>query len=117
MQTQTNGIEKRNGRAARESDASAPAVDVFENDQEILIVADLPGVPADAIEVVLDGSELRLEGRREGRSPARLRRAFAVPPTVDPDRISARVEAGVLTLRLGKRQEVKPRRIEVQRAD
>ncbi len=116
MQT-TNGARKRNGVAAREDAPLAPPVDVFENEQEILIVADLPGVTADRLEVALDGSELSFEGRREGKLAARLKRTFAVPPSIDPERIEARLAEGVLTLRLGKRDEVRPRRIEVKTAE
>lgn len=118
MQIQTNGNgQKQNGRSAREVDYAPAPVDVYENEQEILVVVDLPGVAAGGVDVSLDGAELTIEGRREGRSPARLRRTFTVPRSVDPDRIGATMDAGVLTVRLGKRDEVKPRRIAVESAD
>lgn len=114
---QSHDARKRNGHAVRETElVLAPPVDVLENEQEILIVVDLPGVAAGDVDVALDGGQLTFEGRRDGRTPTRLRRAFSVPPSVDPDRISATLEDGVLTVRLGKRDEVKPRRIEVRSA-
>lgn len=116
--TQSNGARARGDHAPREAElVLAPPVDVLENDREILIVADLPGVAAGDVDVALDGARLTIEGRREGSSPARWRRTFSVPPTVDPDRISATLEEGVLSVRLGKRDAIQPRRIEVRGAE
>jgi HSP20 family molecular chaperone IbpA len=88
------------------------AVDVYENDDEILIVSDFPGVTSDALSVHLEGTELTLEGKRT--SGATLHRSFEVPSTIDPASVEAKLNAGVLTLRLPKRAEAKPRRIEVK---
>jgi HSP20 family molecular chaperone IbpA len=118
MENQSTAIERRSDnraiarqQAAQEARAVAPPVDIFENNDEILIVADFPGVERDALHVRLDASELTIEGQSEGTA---LRRAFQVTNTIDPDRISAELNAGVLRVRLVKREEAKPRRIEVK---
>jgi HSP20 family protein len=92
----------------------APAVDVFENADEILIVADVPGVPSDAIRVHLDGSQLTLEAQKAGPEPLLLRRSFHVPTTIDGEKIDARAKDGVLRVHVPKRADAKPRRIEVK---
>lgn len=118
MQTETTSIHPANGHTTSERRIEAqtvsPPVDVYENDREILIVVDLPGVAPSAIDVSLDGATLTLEGRRDGKAPLVFRRAFHVPNIVDPDRMSARMEAGILQVRLEKRDEARPRKIEVQ---
>jgi HSP20 family molecular chaperone IbpA len=101
-----------------------PAVDVYENDQEILLVADLPGVPAENLSVRLEDSELTLEGRwrdtdehdralsREWR-PVDYRRTFVVPEGIDPEAVKARVKDGVVTIHLPKAEAFRPREIPV----
>ncbi len=100
--------------AEREAPVLAPSVDIFENDREIRIDADFPGVTPDAVSVQLEGLELTLDGRREGPRPSRLRRSFRVPETIDPDGVDAQLENGVLRVRLPKRDAAVPRRIEVR---
>lgn len=98
----------------REAPVLAPYVDILESDREIRIDADFPGVTPDSVSVQLEGLELTLDGRREGSRPSRLRRSFRVPETVDPDGVEAELANGVLRVRLPKRDEAKPRRIEVR---
>lgn len=110
------GIERRtaakNGATKTDTRASAAPVDIYENAEEILILADFPGVIADALTVHLEGTELSFEGRQ--RSGAVLRRSFQVPSTVDSQSVAAKLESGVLEVRLPKRSDAKPRRIEVK---
>jgi HSP20 family protein len=107
-QRETQRAETR--RAQREVSVAALA-DVYENDDEILIVSDFPGVTSESLEVHLEGTQLTLEGKRAG---ATLRRSFQVPATIDAAGVEANLNAGVLTVRLPKRAEAKPRRIEVK---
>ncbi|MEM1212669.1 MAG: Hsp20/alpha crystallin family protein [Planctomycetota bacterium] len=105
-------------------------VDIHETGEHFVIQADLPGYPKDHIELNLDGNVLELtanrvapeasdtpEGRGEPRVTERVygkvQRSFRLPDTVDPSAIDAQVADGVLTVTLGKRDEVKPRRISV----
>jgi HSP20 family protein len=119
MENQSTALERRNGNRtiARQQTAQdaaravAPPVDIFENNDEILILADFPGVEREALHVRLDATELTIEGQTDGMT---LRRMFQMTNTVDPDRISAELNAGVLRVRLPKREEAKPRRIEVK---
>jgi HSP20 family molecular chaperone IbpA len=102
-----------------------PTVDIFENDQEVRLYADLPGVHADALELHLDGHTLSIRaprpasdeaGRRVAGRPRpaiEYRRSFRLPRTLDTGRISADLSAGVLTVTLPKADEVRPRAIPV----
>lgn len=112
--------------AARLEDRPAvrPRVDVFENDREYLVVADMPGVAKDAVEIHFEDGELRIQARREPAEkgsilaeeyrPADFRRAFAMPDGVDADKIAAELSAGVLRVHLPKSEVKRPRRIEVR---
>lgn len=114
-------------RADAERLAVRPRVDVFENDAEYLVVADVPGVTKDALDVRFEEGELRLEARRRAAPPApdaRLlaeeyraadfRRAFAMPEGVDADKIDAELANGVLKVHLPKSAARRPRRIEIR---
>jgi HSP20 family molecular chaperone IbpA len=119
-------LTRRDGRApeaVKARPAAAPAVDIYENPDELLLVADVPGVAPDGLTVRLEDDELLIEGRREDAetdAPAGRRarpdwtRAFLVPQGIDGAKISAEIALGVLTVRLPKREALKPRRIEVR---
>jgi len=102
-----------------------PVCDIYENDDEILVVADVPGVTADALDINLEKGELTLEARREiSVQPGTFlgveyrdcdyQRRFAVPGGIDADKISAELREGVLHLHLPKSEALKPRQIPVQ---
>ena len=103
----------------------APRVDVLETENEFLLLADMPGVRPNDVDVRFEQGELTVHGRRaasEGnRRPllgeptsAHFHRVFAVADTVAADRIEAELKNGVLTLRLPKVEAVKPRKIAVK---
>ena len=99
-------------RAGREL---TPLVDIYENDQELLLVADLPGVQADGFEVKLDPPSLRIEGRpAHNGDDVRLTREFRITEAIDPDGISAELGNGVLKVHLKKSQALRPRKVEVR---
>jgi HSP20 family protein len=105
------GITKKNQNAAvEETKATSPALDVFENDGEFLLVADLPGVAQGGAEVTLDRDRLVLSAN----GARRFRRELVVPPSVDGEKVSASMKAGVLTVHLPKRAPYQPRQIQVQ---
>lgn len=101
-----------------------PRVDVFENEHEYLVVADVPGIPKDAIEVQFEGGELRLEARRDAKAlgaplaeeyrTADYRRAFAMPDGIDAEKIEAELKHGVLTVHLPKTAAKRPKRVEIR---
>ncbi len=96
----------------------APPVDIYENKDEILIVADLPGVATEALTINLDREQLTIDARREkgpaGDEAVDYRRVFVVPHGVDADKISAKLQNGVLRLALPKPAALKPRQIAVR---
>ncbi|RMG45379.1 MAG: Hsp20/alpha crystallin family protein [Acidobacteria bacterium] len=113
------GLPGRGRRAAE----FLPPVDVRETDSAVVIEADLPGVPREAIDLRVEGGMLLLTGERprangagivrSERPAGRFRRSFRLPPGADPSRITAGYEAGVLTITIPKREEARVRRIEV----
>ncbi len=103
-----------------------PAVNVYAGRDGIAIIAELPGVEPGDLEVHAHQDTLTIRGarrpaaedgqayhRRERRSGA-FTRTVQLPYRVDPDRVEARLEDGVLRLSLGRPEEDKPRRIEVR---
>ncbi len=103
-----------------------PPVDIYENDDGIILIADMPGVGKDSLEVQVDKNILTIKGTIEDIVPKELKplyaeftgkeyeRAFTLGPDVDVSKIEANMNAGVLKLMLPKAEEVKPRRIEVK---
>ena len=95
-----------------------PRVDIFENDREYLLFADVPGVSAETLRVQFEPPELVIEGDRKfgDGSAVRYRRAFQLDERIDPEGITAELKHGVLRLRLAKSKALQARRIEVKRA-
>ena len=90
-------------------------VDIYEGTEELLLLADLPGVEPDGLSVSFEAAELRIEGRRGNDDTASVySRTFRVSEQIDPAGISAELNAGVLKLRLPKAAHTKPRKIEVR---
>jgi len=100
--------------------ALAPAVDIYENAEEVLVIADLPGVAQNSLSIRLEKGELTLEGRRSEAAdmvtPANVpdyRRSFLVPQGIDAERIAAKLQGGVLRVHLPKVASLKPRQIPI----
>ena len=103
-----------------------PRVDVLEDESGITLLADLPGVPKDRLELKVDGDTLLIEGAIATPTPQdlqsvyaeirvpRYRRAFVLSRELDPGKIDANLRDGVLNLRIPKQEHAKPRRIEVR---
>jgi HSP20 family protein len=106
----------------------APALDVSENEEELLISAEVPGIARENLELSVTGNQLTLTGVKKSESDAeganvhraerswgRFVRTVTLPGTVDPSsEVKAGLKDGVLTIRLAKRPEAKPRSIQVQ---
>jgi len=105
----------------------APAVDIFETDAEIVVRAEVPGVARDQVHVEVDDGVLSLRGERKferevkeenyhrvERAYGAFHRSFTLPDTVDPEKVRAELRDGVLDVRLGKRDQAKPRQIQVK---
>jgi len=100
-------------RPAREL---TPNVDIFENEQELLVVADIPGVDPNDIGVHVELPEFRIEAKVKGSPdrPAIYTRSFRVDERIDPERVKAEYKEGVLRVHLAKSAAFRPRRVEVQ---
>ena len=117
-------VTKRHERP-EELQALLPQVDVYENKDGILLVADLPGVPKDKLELRIDNDALLIEADIVQDTPenmeaayaevrlSRYRRAFSLSNELDSSRIDAQLRDGVLNLRIPKHPHAQPRRIEV----
>lgn len=112
--TNQSELEPTRASAARRA---VPQVDIFENSEGFLIVADLPGVEADALRVEYNPPELSVAARAyAGSSTGELsyERRFELGSGVDPESISAELKQGVLRIGLKKVAAHKPRRIDVR---
>jgi HSP20 family molecular chaperone IbpA len=102
-----------------------PPVDVFEDASGITLIADLPGVSRDGLNLHVDGDTLSIEGDVSIGVPQgmqvthaevslpRYRRVFTLSRELDTARLSAELKQGVLTVRIGKADHAQPRRISV----
>ena len=106
------------------------ALDVAETENEFLVKASLPGINADDLEITFSGKTLTIKGEykaedeKEGthyhlreRRYGSFSRSVSLPTPIEADAIEAKYESGVLTLHLPKTEEVKPKRITVQRVE
>lgn len=103
-----------------------PVVDIFENDNEILLHADMPGVAKDNIRVNVDNGTLTISGVRELETrgaaaweefgEVEYTRSFSVPQTIDVSKVNAELKDGVLRLHLPKSEAAKPKQIEIKAA-
>ena len=108
---------------SRQIPAIAPVVDIFENDDEILLHADMPGVAKKDITVNVDNGKLAISGVRtlatkgsanwEEFGDLEYQRTFSVPQTIDVAKVNAELKDGVLRLHLPKSEAAKPRVIEI----
>lgn len=105
----------------------SPAIDIYDEKDELIVKADLPGLTKDDIEVTIEGNILTLKGEkkheektkekdyvREERFYGAFHRAIALPTSVDADKVKAAYKNGVLELTLPKKEEAKPKQINVE---
>ncbi len=103
-----------------------PPVDIRETDDELTLLAEVPGLGKDDVNVTLENNVLTLSGERrfekdadkEGyhrieRSYGNFTRSFTLPANVQTDQVKASFEQGVLSITLPKREEAKPRKIDI----
>ena len=103
-----------------------PPVDIFEDAEGITLIADMPGVSRERLNIEVDKDMLLVEGDARIAMPegmeavhadvraTRYRRTFALSSELEADRIDASLKDGVLNVRIPKRPEVRPRKIEVR---
>jgi len=106
--------------------AWAPTVDIYENKDQIVLEAELPGMNREDFELSIENNVLTLRGERRfekkdesdnyhrvERAYGSFTRSFTLPQTVSPENVAAEYKNGVLRVVLQKREEVKARRIEI----
>jgi HSP20 family protein len=104
-----------------------PAVDIYEDEHNVTLTAELPGIEEKDLEISLENGVLTLSGERKmeheekqdnfqriERSYGRFSRSFTLPPTVDPESAKAEFNNGVLRITLAKREEAKPKQIRIE---
>ena len=116
----------RDGERTRPRPVYAPRTDIFETDDGLVILADMPGVSADGVDVTLERNVLTIRGRTEdsppqGFSPVYLEyqpgdfeRVFTLSEDIEAERIQANVKSGVLRLFLPKAGPAQTKRIQVR---
>jgi len=124
MNNENNMIRQQNGNVDKpqEHRTVTPAVDIYENDTEVLLVADLPGVKPENLNLRVDNGELNIEATRTyekngtttGEESFEYLRSFRVPKTIDAEKIGADLKNGVLKVHLPKMEQVRPRKISVK---
>ncbi len=104
-----------------------PPLDVGQTETEMRIEVEVPGIGAKDLEISVLGDELTIAGKKEERKEQKdedvlrcerrfgsFRRVIELPETVDTGRLTAESDNGVLTIRIPKRPEAKPRQVEVK---
>ena len=116
----------------RESDESEtgltwkPSVDVKENENEVKIQAELPGISREDVKINVSDGVLTFSGERQHeeetkrdnyyhfeRSFGRFARSFSLPRSVDPDKVKAKMKDGILEIAIPKREEAKPKQVAI----
>jgi HSP20 family protein len=113
--------------AALTAGSFVPAVDVYEDEHNIVLTAETPGIDEKDLDISVENNVLTISGERKmenedkqdnfhriERSYGRFTRSFNLPPTVDADNVKAEFNNGVLKITLAKREEAKPKQIKIE---
>ena len=133
MATNTTDVTSREAsrggavqRSERAESVLRPPVDIREDSSGIVLQADMPGVSRERLNLRVDGNSLLIEGNVEFELPEKsealyadvrsttYRRSFVLSRELETDKIEANLKDGVLTVKIPKRAELRPRKIEVQ---
>jgi len=109
----------------RDQPVFAPATDIYERDDAVLVFCDMPGVDEKHLEITLEEGVLTILGYADAPAPADheliyrgftpgvFRRAFTLGAEADPEKIRAKISNGVLRIEIGKTEKAQPRKIPV----
>jgi HSP20 family protein len=116
----------RSGEGEVSTRTWAPPVDIYENGDNLVLKAELPGFNPDDVEIRVEDNTLYLKGERKfekdvkeqsyhrvERSYGTFTRSFSLPNSVDADKVAATYKDGVLTLTMPKKEEAKPKTIKI----
>ena len=108
------------------SSAWAPAVDIYEDENQLVLSAEVPGIEEKDVEIKIEDSTLIIQGERKmeketkeenyhriERAYGSFYRSFALPNYVDQEKIHAEHENGVLKITMPKKSELKPRKVKI----
>ncbi len=128
LQVQQKREVEKQQEATTPMRAFMPNADIFETEDALTVVLEMPGVNRDNIDIGVESGVLTVEGKinfdkYEGLEPVYseynvgpYRRSFRISSRIDQDKINAEMRDGVITLTLPKAEEAKPRKIEVKSA-
>ena len=135
LQNQLNSIFNEFARPAIVKDEQnaagsagfVPAVDVYEDEQQVVLKLEVPGVKMEDLDIRLENQRLTVKGERRFEAAEKAEnfhrierrfgsfvRSFTLPQTVDVDAVNAAYDAGVLTITLAKKAEAKPKQIKIE---
>lgn len=118
-------VQKGGGETMRPGPVFIPAVDILDDPNEIIVLADMPGVDSNNVDIDLKDNQLTIVGRIdpvEGEKEVSLYkefnwgdfyRSFTLSDVIDQTKITAKMDQGVLRLTLPKAEKMKPRKISV----
>ncbi len=105
---------------------TGPAIDLVEGDDEILVLADLPGLRKEDLELSVQGNLLTIKGEKKREEPTKSRkvvrtetwvgsfsRTVNLPDSVNPEKVEAQLRDGILRIRVAKREEFKHRTVQI----
>lgn len=119
------GAEKHYPETVDDAPVYLPPTDIYEEDDTIMIISDMPGVSDKDLEVTLENDTLTVVGKQHtpesdkhqilhrGYRPGTYKRSFNILTEVDRDKIKATLVSGILTVTLPKSEETKPKKIKV----
>ena len=127
-EAKTTPVDEETSRAGAETTRSeafaTPEVDIYENEDALVLVADVPGVPQKGVELSLEDGVLEITAHRRAEAagepehrefrPLSYYRAFRLSAKIDAEKIGASLEDGVLTVTLPKSATAKSRKIEIR---
>ena len=125
LKVQEKKAAQPGGERTKNETYFAPQVDIFESDHEVTVIADMPGVAVEGVDLALEDNILTIQGHRTPQGqPGRIileeyeighyLRRFTVTEIIDQEKITASLADGVLTVRLTKAVSAQPRKIEVK---
>ena len=118
-------LQKPGQQSTEQTACVAPYVDIESTDSGYVLYAEMPGVRRDGIQISVEDGNLVLLGQRQPLSASgeplhretrqlSYRRVYELDPSIDANKISARIEQGILTVNLPKAENLKPRRITLE---
>jgi HSP20 family protein len=127
LTTEKTGVPDKAGERSRETREDAifiaPPVDIYENEEALIVIADLPGVDKEGVDIRIEDNMLTIKGNAKYTQPSTILRQefslnnyyrqFQLSNEVDQSKISAESKNGVLTLKIPKPEKSKPKQIKV----